>query len=109
MLMGNDLGAKIGIGLLQKFHHDSQSCLDMNAPEVIDHRKVENPYLSVYGEERYREELDNTSLGDQMCITNMITHLYEHTKALYTQNGDTCIWWFYHDSLSLMTSKETVK
>ena len=39
----------------------------------------------------------------------MITHLYTHTKALYTQGGDSRMWWFYHDSLSLMTAKETVQ
>ena len=100
---------KISLRMLREYHHYSQVCLDVNAPPIIDHRKADNPYLSKYGEKTYEAELDEKALGTRMCITNMIIHLYEHTKALYTQGGDTRMWWFYHDSLSLMTAKETVK
>ena len=54
------------------------------------------------------KELDKDSLREKVCVTDMITHLYTHTKALYTQGGDDRMWWFYHDSLSLMTAVETV-
>ena len=100
---------KIGLTKLQEYHHYSQVCIDENAPTIIDHRRAENPYLSKYGEETYEAELDDAALGTRMCITNMITHLYNHTKALYTQNGNTEMWWFYHDSLALMTAKDTVE
>jgi len=42
--MGSDRDFKIGLGRLQQFHHTSQSCIDTNAPLVIDHRKTDNPY-----------------------------------------------------------------
>ena len=51
--MGNDCDFKISPSMLQRFHHDSQSCIDMNTPEVIGRRKAEDPYLSLYGEEKY--------------------------------------------------------
>ena len=108
-LLVNRPDFKISLTKLQEYHHYSQVCIDKNAPAIIDHRMADNPYLSKYGEQTYEAKLDDAALGTRMCITNMITHLYNHTKALYTQGGNTDMWWFYHDSLALMTAKDTVK
>ena len=81
-LLVNEPGLKISLNKLREYHHCSQVCLDVNIPAIIDHHKADNPYLSKYREETYKAELDNAALGTRMCITNMITHLYKHTKAI---------------------------
>ena len=107
--MGLDRDFKIGLTLLQTFHHASQQCIDINSPPIKDHRMADNPYLSLYGTDNWEDELEKDSMKEVVCVTSMITHVYKHTKALYTQGGDSRPWYFYHDSLSLMTGKETVE
>ena len=87
----------------------AKTSLTTNRPGAIDHRKAPNPYQSRYSNE-WREKIEtSTFLSPFVCITKMITHIVNSTKAAFqgTTHESTCL--FYHDALSLMTAKRTRK
>jgi hypothetical protein len=48
-------------------------------------------------------------LSPFVCITEIVEHIVVETARVYkgTKNEDD--WMFYHDALSLMTAKETIR
>ena len=61
----------------------------------------------MYGD-RWEENLEREALVRKVCVTEMITHIYNVSKAEFTKNNNTEHWWFYHDALKLMTADATV-
>ena len=41
------------------------------------------------------------------CITKMVDHMFEETKKTFMNTTHKEDWMLYHDSLSLMTAKES--
>jgi len=79
------------------------------APEVRDYRKFANPYKEKYGD-RWEEEIAKcATLKKYRCITDLVTHIYEESKKLFADTMFKDNWYFYHDALSLMTSKCTLE
>ena len=72
-------------------------------PPTIDHTKHENPYESRYGSKWlfYMKK----ALHPQICITDMVMHIYLESKKLFPHSSD---WFFYHDALLLMTLSDCI-
>jgi len=82
-------------------------CLE-GTPNVKDHRKANNPYLSKYGVPLWSKKVkENKVMKALTDVRDLVTHIVtvgkERRKGL--QYADD--WYFYHDALSLMTSNET--
>ena len=52
--------------------------------------------------------MKSTTLSSNVCITEMVQHIYDESKAYFEDRGIED-WWFYHDALSLMTAKDTIE
>jgi hypothetical protein len=79
------------------------------APQEVDYRLAEDPYLAKFGPERRRIEISKSLLlSGNVCITDMITHLYEESEAIFKGTIHQNDWFFWHDALSLMTAKDTI-
>ena len=87
-----------------------------DAPKVVQHTKppddatraeiVEwNPYKSRYGD-TWEVELEKI-LSQVVCVTKMITHMMKATEKAYVGTKYADSWMVYHDTLSLMTAKES--
>lgn len=83
--------------------------VDEPAPEAIDCRKAENPYERKYGANWKKEIANCTMLNSFMCITSMIEHIIKECTEFYRGGPHEDDWYFYHDALSLMTAKETIR
>jgi len=92
---------------LKQFRAESQErCIDSPAPEIIDHRKAENPFLSRYGEDEWEARIDATTpLCNYICVTDMVEHIVSESRALVNEGDD---FFFYHDALKLMTAHDTI-
>ena len=73
-------------------------------PVVIYHRKANNPYLSLYGDDW------ESVMKQKMCtlgfvsVTDVVNHIVEASAAVMkgTQHEDD--WVFYHDALTIMSN-----
>ena len=66
--------------------------------------------MARYGEEEWEAKLKMcTHMSSYVSIADMITHIYDETALLFKGTTRENDWVFYHDSLSLMTAKETRK
>jgi hypothetical protein len=79
------------------------------APVEVDYRLADDPYLAKYGlEGRMAEMKKSVTLSGNVCITEMIEHIYNESKLLFKGTIHEKDWLFWHDALSLMTAKDTV-
>ena len=92
---------------LQEFRLSAQACRMEDVPESKDHRKEANPYLSKYGDDDWEAECDKNALVGKVCVGEMIDHIFNETKKCLVDSEAP--WWVYHDALSLMTAKRSVK
>ncbi|CAB9505297.1 unknown protein [Seminavis robusta] len=80
-------------------------------PDGNDYRKAENPYQARYGQGWMSKIKEVSHLSPYCCVTDLVEHIYLKTKHFYESRhhdfGNN--WYFYHDALSLMTAKVTVK
>lgn len=73
-----------------------------SAPKIVDHRKADNPYESLYGP-TWEDELDKLpKLKGTQCITRMITHIFTTSEEAIGADYLVC-----HDALSLMAANST--
>ena len=71
------------------------------------HRKSKNPYLSRYGE-RWVDKLKSyTAMSKFCCITDLICLVMNEAEKLMKGSVHEDNFFIVHDSLVLMTSKET--
>ena len=81
-----------------------------DCPPDKDHRKANNPYLSLYGVPFWRQKvLETPTMKVLLCIRDLVEHIYKETKAHFVGTVYEDNWFFYHDTLSLMTADETVQ
>ena len=95
-------------GLLN-FREKAKKCKEENKPLVIDHHKAKNPYLSKFGGDWEKHIKNCAALSPYRCITDIVQHIYTETKKTFEGTKYEDNFFFYHDALSLMTAKETVK
>lgn len=97
---------KLPITKMKRWRDDAISrYLDEDVPPKLDHRKNENPYLSRYGND-WEKHIDKTALVGRVCVTELIDHMFEQTKALFPGKDD---WWVVHDALSQMMAESSLR
>jgi hypothetical protein len=83
--------------------------VEFNAPLPVDYRLAADPYLAKFGAEaRMAEIKKSVFLSSNVCITEMVEHIYQQSELLFKGTINQNSWWFWHDALSLMTAKDTV-
>ena len=76
---------------------------------VIDYRKENNPYKARYGD-TWEEEIRQTKFMRQYCcITELVQHIHDSSKAAFVGTVHENDWYFYHDALKQLTAKSTVE
>ena len=80
-------------------------------PINFDFRTAENPFEARYGSEWEKKYLSSTIAGmrDKVCVTDLVTHIHNTTKAAYkgTKYEDTYLW--SHDALTQMFDKTCIE
>ena len=79
---------------------------------VVDHRSnpaEPNPYKSRFGDKWMDEIKTSAFLSKFVCITDLVTHVYEKTKECFKDTEYKNDFFFYHDALSLMTANDTME
>ena len=75
-------------------------------PASVDHRESRNPYFSRYGKNRWKGEVEkHPKLRKVVNVRELVKHIYNTGKNYYEHTIFKDTWRFYHDALSLMTSK----
>jgi hypothetical protein len=78
-------------------------------PKKVDCCKFGSLYKERYADE-WEERIGATSqLSPYVCVTKMIEHIVEESAIMFQGTKHKDSWVFYHDTLSLMTAKETVE
>ena len=96
--------------LLQQFRDQAQTCHKEDRPAATDYRKAANPYLAKFGEANWKKEIKKASFMTQyVCITEMVEHIVVESARMYKGTTHEADWMFYHDALSLMMAKDTIK
>ena len=77
----------------------------------FDFRTAENPFEARYGSEWEKKYLSSTIAGmrDKVCVTDLVTHIHNTTKAAYkgTKYEHTYLW--SHDALTQMFDKTCIE
>jgi hypothetical protein len=74
----------------------------------LDHRKEENPYLSRYGLDSWKDEIRKCSaMSGFICAMKMVHHMKEETERIIEGTSYKGHGQFYHDALTLMTCSKT--
>ena len=78
-------------------------------PKRRNFKDAVNPYEARYGS-TWRDEIKKVgAMSKHVCITEMVQHIYDESKRIMMGTNYEDNWFFYHDALSLMTSKECKK
>ena len=73
----------------------------------IDHRQADNPYESRYGD-KWKEAIKRApKMKGTVCITELIKHMVQETKCIFTDMKYDGNCFCYHDALTQMTNKKT--
>ena len=76
------------------------------ADTVIDYRTADSPYERRYGE-GWRDVIRSTThMKKYVSINVLVKHMHDETQRVFQGTTHEDTWMFYHDALSLMTSKE---
>ena len=99
----SSLSAKVWSSIMKH----ASTALPHPPPPPIDHRKASNPCESLYGD-TWQDKIKTVSaLSTTCCVTDMVRHIYESSKAFFADTIYAQNWYFYHDALSLMNSNVT--
>ena len=76
----------------------------------MDHRLSENPYLSKFGEDEWKNKIrKHPLLRNYLPVSDLITHMAKCTTEAMKGTEFEGRGLFYHDALSQLTEKETRK
>ena len=107
-----DPSAYILEGISQKgFAKYFEACGDaqigaFEASSVVDHRRAENPYSSLYGSVEGEKKLrESGGMKKLMCVTEMVDWMMTKTHAEYSGTDQAESWMIYHDALSIMCAE----
>lgn len=73
----------------------------------VDHKKAENPYLSLYGNTWCDKINESVTLKGTCCITVLIEHMVKESKSILKGSKWETKMMFYHDALSQLTCEDT--
>ena len=79
-----------------------------NRTNKIDYQNKPNTYESWYSPDWRIEAKNQSLLRWYSCVRNMIEHMVSETKRVFKGTTHEDSYLFYHDSLILITAKETV-
>ena len=83
--------------------------LPPSAPPPLDHRKANNPCLSLCGD-CWEEKLKTSSaLSKTGTIRDLVTHVHRETKKAFAHAKCAENFFFYHDALSQMNNVATMQ
>ena len=83
--------------------------LNEEAPQDLDYCMSNNLYEAKYGQDWQDHIKTCFMLNPNRCITHMVEHIVKESSKFFKETKYEETWCFYHDALSLMTGKETVK
>ena len=72
---------------------------------VLKHSEMANPYKSLYGSQWKQEILITTAIKTFISINTFVQKIYKTTKNILHGTVHENNFFFYHDTLSLMTSR----
>jgi hypothetical protein len=100
-----DARKRIGFTTLRKIRDKIEISDDPKPdPMVLNHTKAENPYLSKFGEADWKSRVQQSfNVKKYCCVLDLAEYMVAEGYKLYPDGN----FWFYHDALSLLTSKET--
>ena len=75
---------------------------------VIDHCLSDSPYESLYGEDWKKYIAKSDACKVHVCVTEMVEHIIQASAKLMKGTKHEEDWVFYHDALSVMTSRDTI-
>jgi hypothetical protein len=80
-----------------------------DAPEIVDYRKTDNPYAARCPDDWKKKVRQRSQMSFYVCITDLVEHIVKVSREHFVNTPYKDNWMFYHDALSLMTAKDTVK
>ena len=96
------------VGCIRKLHLQAMDATKGDPPIDVNHLTATNPYQSRYGE-RWRDEIKHVQrMKKFVCVTDLVTHIVNHSAAAYKGTDHENDWLFYHDALTQMTDKKTI-
>ena len=95
---------------VDRWREDASHVLPGDAPPIVvtNHKLAANPYESRYGPEWRDDIAKSCFMTKYVCITSLVQHVYDESKALMVGTKHEDDWLFYHDALSLMTAKDCI-
>jgi hypothetical protein len=96
-------------GLVAAVEQASTECQEGERPEKVDYRQHDNPYEARYGNNWESELKKATQMQAYVCVTDMIEHIVQESKAAMEGTAHEEDWMFYHDALSLMTAADSIE
>ena len=97
------------ISFLRNLVDQCRDAAEGAAPEKVDHRKAINPYESRFGTKWMNKIQQSAHMKKYVSIRSLVLHMYTATKQAFSGTQHENDFLFYHDALSLMTSRETIE
>ncbi|RHY93726.1 hypothetical protein DYB35_010310 [Aphanomyces astaci] len=79
------------------------------SPRLVDHKKNENPYESLFGPDWKSAVMASSGLKSSICVTELVEHIVHASAAVMHNTAHAEDWMFMHDALSQMTCKSTIQ
>jgi hypothetical protein len=98
---------KMTSDLLKKLQYNVKDAILGDATAKFDHRKTDNPYESMYGDEWNVEILKTAHFNKVKCITEIVEHMVDKKRGGMKDTKYENDFYFYHDALSQMTCRKT--
>lgn len=98
-----------GLGKINGLKTLADTCLNENAPPILDHRQHANPYESKFGQDWRTAIKTSVTLSGCICVTELIEKMVSEGAAVMKGTKHKADWVFYHNALSLLVAKDTVQ
>ncbi|ETV79113.1 hypothetical protein H257_07849 [Aphanomyces astaci] len=99
----------ISLRSMQKFKHTAQTANHGSyVPRLVDHKKTDNPYESLFGTTWRDQIVKSTGMKSSVCITTMVEHIIQASPRVMAKTKHADDWVFMHDALSQMTCTSTI-
>ena len=76
---------------------------------IKNYKSKYNPYKALYGDEWETKISRCVYMSSFVPITDLIDHVYEHTRQAFVGSDHELDFFFYHDAISLMTSSCSIE
>lgn len=96
---------------IEKYQSMAESTFPYNKPALlsVDFKKAENPYKARNPNDWEMEIKKVSHMSSYVCITNLIRFMFAESKRLMNRTKFESNWYFYHDTLSLMKTKDATE